>query len=241
MKRPLLMTGLVAVLATATSGAWAADHTDSPAAVADPAADITDLYTWMESDASKINLVMNVVPGATNTSSFSTSVIYTFHLTNPQTSDPSVLTSYMVMCQFTSNSSIQCWLEGPNGTIDYVSGDPTPSAGLDSTNGDMKVFAGLRNDPFFFNLDGFSDAIGTVKTAAPTLPMSSVAGCPQVDATTSDALVGMLGGTVNGTMPAADKFLGGDVMSIVVQLNKTPVTAAGDELRVWASTNQVGN
>lgn len=234
------MTGLVAVLATATSGAWAADHTDSPAAASDPAADITDLYTWMESDASKVNLVMNVVPFATNTSSFSTSVIYAFHLTNPQTSDPSITTSYMVLCQFASNSSIQCWLEGPNGTIDYVTGDPTPTAGLDSTNGDMKVFAGLRNDPFFFNLGGFQDTLGFVKANAAGLPMSSVPGCPQLDAGQSAALVGMLGGTSNGTAAAADTFAGADVMSLVVQLNKTPVTAAGPVLRVWASTNQVG-
>ncbi|MEZ4371367.1 MAG: DUF4331 family protein [Polyangiaceae bacterium] len=238
MKRPLLMTGLVAVLATATSGAWAADHLDSPAAAADPAADITDLYTWMESDASKINLVMNVVPFATNTSSFSTSVIYAFHLTNPQTSDPTITTSYMVLCQFSSNSAIECWLEGPNGTIDYVSGDPTPTAGLDSTNGDMKVFAGLRNDPFFFNLDGFTATLAAVKTAAPGLPMSSVPGCPQLDATQSAGLVASLGSTNGGA--AQDKFLGADVMSLVVQLNKTPVTADGNELRVWASTNQVG-
>ncbi|MEN9581807.1 MAG: hypothetical protein RJA70_4816, partial [Pseudomonadota bacterium] len=53
---------LVALLGTTaliSSTVWAADHIDSPAAVAEPAADITDLYAWMDADAKHLNLVLN--------------------------------------------------------------------------------------------------------------------------------------------------------------------------------------
>ena len=40
----------------------AADHGDSPRAAADPAADIADLYAWMDADdGEKLNLVMTLV------------------------------------------------------------------------------------------------------------------------------------------------------------------------------------
>src|SRR5262252_5542093 len=59
----------------------AADHLDGPAASADPAADITDVFAWMSSDAKTAYMIMNVVPLATTSSKFSTAVQYVFHTT----------------------------------------------------------------------------------------------------------------------------------------------------------------
>ena len=39
----------------------ASNHLDSPTAIANPQADIGDIYAWMTSDASHLNLVMTVV------------------------------------------------------------------------------------------------------------------------------------------------------------------------------------
>ena len=52
-----------------------------------------------------------------------------------------------------------CWL----GTDEYVTGDASAITGLTSADGKLKVFAGLRADPFFFNLDGFHHAEATVE------------------------------------------------------------------------------
>ncbi len=58
----------------------AADHIDSPTAVGESAADITDLYAWMEADANKLNLIMDVTPFAGEESQFSDAVQYVFHI-----------------------------------------------------------------------------------------------------------------------------------------------------------------
>lgn len=71
----MLLTALLAVAGLAR----AADHVDSPGAVADPTADITDLFAWTNANANKINLVMNVGPfGAA--AGFSDAVTYVFHV-----------------------------------------------------------------------------------------------------------------------------------------------------------------
>ena len=44
------------------SVALAADHIDSPGPIADPMADITDLFAWTNTNGNKINLVMNIGP-----------------------------------------------------------------------------------------------------------------------------------------------------------------------------------
>src|SRR5215471_21482537 len=59
-----------------------ADHVDGPAASADPAADITDVFTWMSPDAQSVFLIMSLVRNATTASRFSDSVQYVFHTTS---------------------------------------------------------------------------------------------------------------------------------------------------------------
>src|SRR4029078_5942445 len=106
-------------------------------------------------------------------------------------------------------------------------------------DGKFKIFAGLRDDPFFFNLAGFKDAVAAIDAAEATLSFDP-AGCPAVNAATSAALVGMLKGTMNGTMPAMDFFGGKNVLSIVISLDKALVNGGGPILSVWGSTNKAG-
>ena len=82
----VLRTATVAATLLLMSGgaALAADHLDAPGTQADPAADINDLYAWMSADGSALNLVMTVFPAATDTSMFSDSVQYVFHLNSSQ-------------------------------------------------------------------------------------------------------------------------------------------------------------
>ena len=79
---------LFALLALAVSlgeaaPAGAADRRDGPAASADPAADISDLYAWTGGD--KVYLALTVSPAATESSKFSTKVYYVFHTSSRQT------------------------------------------------------------------------------------------------------------------------------------------------------------
>ncbi len=234
MKRKLIALGLVGIFATATHGLWAADHTDGPAAVADPSADIGDLYAWMNNDASKLNLITTVNPMAGASTKFSTATIYRFHV-NSAAGYGMTQTETNVTCKFYDDTNIECWAGD-----EYAVGDPSAEAGLDSDGGKMKVFAGQRNDPFFFEFAGFGKAVDTVKAAAAGGIMFDADGCPAVDGPTSTALQNLLAGKeADGTGgPAVDAFAGTNVLALVVQIDKDVVNSGGDVLSVWASTHK---
>jgi hypothetical protein len=217
------------------SSALAADHLDAPAVKTDASTDITDLYTWM--DGTNAVFVLNVSPLATATSKFSTTAKYVIHTTStdkfiagatPKAAD--------IIATFDAAGKISLWV----GTTGYVTGDASPAAGISSTDGKIKVHAGLHDDPFFFNLDGFHAAEAAVEAAAATLTFDA-AGCPTVNAATSAALVKALSTDPLSTPPggtAKDFFAGKNVLSIVVSVDKSLVTAGGPLVAAWASTNK---
>lgn len=211
------------------SSAFAADHLDSPAASAEPTADITDVYAWMTSDAERVNLVLNVAPDAGDSMSFPTSTVYAFHV-NSSEGYGMAQTETLVRCKFYDENAIECWAGD-----EYVVGDPSNPAGITSTSGALRVFAGLRNDPFYFELVGFNETVAAVRAAASSLTFDDD-GCPTLDDATSTALVTQLQRGMDGA-PASDPFAGQNVLSLVVQLDKDVVTTGGDVLGVWASTH----
>jgi hypothetical protein len=77
MKRWLQGAFALAIAAGGPS-AFAADHLDGPGLSAEPLADITDVYGWVEGN--KLLLVMNVGPLATSASQFSDALQYALHL-----------------------------------------------------------------------------------------------------------------------------------------------------------------
>jgi len=212
--------------------AVAADHRDSTslAMPANAAADINDVYAWMTPDSTKVNLAMTVSPFATAGATFSPNTQYVLHV-HSGAAFPATTAEQTIVCEFASATSAQCWA----GASDYVSGDPSGAAGMTSANGRLKVFAGLRSDPFFFNLNGFQTAVATVKGAAASLTFDT-AGCPALDAATSSVLVGQLQGEPGGGA-AVDDFDGANTLAIVVQVDKAVVTTGGPTLAVWASTH----
>lgn len=232
----LILVGALALtvlsLPVATSWVTAADHIDSPAAVAEPTADITDLFAWTSEveGAARLNLVLDVHPFASSDTQFPDSVQYVFHVGSTSAYGEAT-TETEVQCQFSSPTAIECWAGE-----DYVAGDPTDPAGITSDSGAMRVFAGPRNDPFFMEFAGFTNAVGTVVAAAPSLTFDE-AGCPAVDADTSAALVGQLQSGADGA-PASDTFAGANVLSLVVQLDPELVTPGGPLVAVWASTHR---
>lgn len=223
-----LLTPILA-LALTGSAALAADHLDSPATQAEPAADINDLYAWTSADGTKLNLVLTVFPAASEAAMFSDSVQYVFHTTSGA-SFGAAGTPLDILCQFDANQEIACWA----GTSDYASGDASATSGVASVNGKFRVFAGLRDDPFFFNLEGFNAVLGTVTSVAGSLSFDD-AGCPALDAETSAALVGQLSAAPDGGS-AADFFAPLNTLSIVVEIDLDLVAAGGDIVSVWAST-----
>lgn len=245
----------------------AADHLDAPAIVTNPMADITDVYAWMDSTATKVNLVMDVSPGDPGGSGagsaqrhFGPSILYVFHVTSyPMFGLPGTVTGTTtnVICKFASDTNVECWV----GTKGYIKGDPSAMGGITSTDGKIKLFAGRRSDPFFFNFNGLKDAIAAVDNAEGTFgsglsgldaPAGSAAnkdGCPDaLPAANASAIRGLLQEGAqgsNGHAPcndpangSADCFLHFDVQSIVLQVDKSLLNVnTNTVLGVWASTN----
>jgi len=214
---------------TTGGSAFAADHLDSPASQAEPAADINDIFAWTSADGTKLNLVMTVFPAATAAAAFSDSVQYVFH-TSSNAAFGGSNSPVDIICQFDSTQQVACWV----GNADYATGDASATAGVESVNGDFRVFAGLRDDPFFFNLAGFRAVVSTVTSVAGSLTFDA-AGCPDLDADTATSLATQLALAPDGSS-AADFFAPLNTLSIVLEVDLDLLTAGGPIVSVWGST-----
>jgi len=234
MKAWLKWMGALAVL-TAASSAFGADHRASPATIADPMADINDVYAYVGGNGNLV-LAMTVFPVADATSAFSDAAQYVFNLDTGSTFG-STTESTKIICSFDAAQMVSCYLGMPGEEArDWAMGDASGASGLVSSNATFTVFAGLRADPFFFNLDGFRDAVNTVVTAAPGLTFDE-ANCPDVNAATSAILVDQLQSTMSGAMPAVDFFATLNTMAIVVELDPGVFNPANNLVSVWGSTH----
>jgi hypothetical protein len=240
MIKPLRALGLVLALGIPVLAlgipvvAPAADHLDSPtaASTSEPSADITDLYAWMTADATKLNLVTAVSAGAGQNAVFSDAVIYQFSVSSaPAYGEPQ--SSTVVTCKFIDDTNIECWAGN-----DYVVGDPSDPAGIVSDNGGLRVFAGLRDDPFFLEFTGFQNAVNAAvgEVAAGRVEFAPAdQGCPSLTAEQATALVGALTSGNDGA-PASNTFAGQNVLALVVQVDKSIVDRGGPVLGVSVST-----
>ena len=152
MKRGLALAS--AAVATASvllvwSIGLASDHLDGPLAVSDPQSDLTDVFAFTSpEDPSRIVLALAVAPYATDASTFSPSVDYVFRVRRvaalqPLTLDDTVLD---VTCRF-AGTTVTC--SGPLLLqASAVVGQTSPAGGS------MRVFAGPRSDPAFFDRQG---------------------------------------------------------------------------------------
>ena len=232
------LVGLLAATATVgstlalTRPAQSADHRDAPKTKAEAAADINDVFTFM--DGSNYVMAMTVFPFADGSAKFSDSVQYVFHTTSGSKFGESTSKSDII-CTFDAAQAATCWV----GSDDYVTGNASAEAGMKSASGKTKVFAGRRGDPFFFNLSGFTDTVAAVDKAKPSLTQFT-AGCPTLDTATTTALGGLLKETASTADPArtnADDFVKASALVITVSVDKSLVTKGGPFVSVWASTN----
>jgi hypothetical protein len=231
MKRlTLQLTGLLALFALVPT-VHAADHRDGPAATANKDADINDVFAWTDPGGQKVNLALTFHPAAAAGVKPSNAVLYVFNITSKQTFTATASSEVKIICGFDAQQTISCWA----GDTEYVTGKADVAEGITSKSGKLKVFAGMRNDPFFFNAAGFGATVTAVKNAASSLQFDP-AGCPRVDAQTSTTLVTQLKRNASGG-PAADFFAGTNTLAIVVQVDKALVTPGGPIMGVWASTH----
>ena len=240
MRKTWLLGGVLtsAVLAAAlgyTTRAKSADHLDAPATTAEPSADINDVYSW--TDGSNLILAMTVYPNAPAGTTFSDSVQYVFHTQSGAAYGATTAPEKDIIATFDAAGKIQLWV----GSDEYVTGDPSATTGLASADGKVKVYAGLRADPFFFNLSGFKAAVATVDSfeEAGTLQAlgATDAGCPLIPPSSAAALRSLLSTNPADGGVAPNDFAAFNALSIVVAVDKSLVNGGGAITAIWGSTH----
>jgi hypothetical protein len=208
-------------------GAFAADHLDTPTVTADPAADIGDLYAWTSSDGKRLNLIMDIVGRK-----FSDRVQYAFHVdSGPRLGQTTTTTT--VLCRFDVANVVECWV----GDADYARGDASQPAGLEGRNKRFKVFAGLRDDPYFNNVRGTRAALNLAADAIQKgLAPKDASGFFNLDAATSKQVLALWRLT-NGE-PAKNFLTGWKTSALVISVDLAVVNGGGSQLAVWGRTYQ---
>ncbi len=156
---PLLLI-LAALSFVCSSPAHAADHLDAPFVRQDGQTDINDMYIFhpgSPQDLSRTVLVMTVNPaaGVNSPTSFSTNATYDF-LIDQNGDAREDLTFRAGFSGGGSSQQITLSLED-NGSSQILASGPVETTIQGS--GGVLLFAGVRDDPFFFDLDGFNDGL----------------------------------------------------------------------------------
>jgi hypothetical protein len=182
-------------LTLTSSPARAADHRDSPVVDGAPEGDITDVFAFLDpADKTRVVFAMGVnpfaVPASSSTYRFSTGFLYQFKIDN--TGD--YVEDYSIQVTFKDAATVSAAAQSVHVRI----GTPDPGAlgavntimtspAIDVTgpvntvinSNNVQVYAGLRDDPFVFDVaQFFSIQAGTadVFRAIPTSPIGALRG-----------------------------------------------------------------
>jgi hypothetical protein len=142
------------------------DHFSGPRAIADPAADIADLYVFPSPEQpGRLVLVMTVFPAAAPSALFSDAITYRFRLRPVRVNTTGARplfevdqTEYGFSCTFATpnrQDGSETWLQmgactTPSGEV--ISFQVNDEQGIEAKG--LRLFAGLRLDPFFIDLPG---------------------------------------------------------------------------------------
>lgn len=220
--RRALAAGTLLALATwlgaSPEGADAADHGEAPAAAADLPADIADYFAWHKDDGSMVVVLSfagNVTPSAGETGSYDRDVLYGIHFSNTGSGGtPAYASTHDIWVRFGQDGAGTWGLQ-----VTGLPGEDGPVMGEVGTAhtaaGGAQFYAGLADDPFFFDLEGFT---GLVSTG---------------DATSFDSLPAL--------SSTRDSLAGQNSTVIVLEFPAAMVTSAGGMVHTWATTARIGS
>lgn len=168
MKRKKILFSAIAALTLVTGGIiYASDHIDAPNVV-NQTTDITDLYVFQGANTNNLVFVANtqglLTPATTGAAKFDPNTLIEFNIdvNNDNIED------LVIQCKYDAPSNTMK-IYGPikpssPGTQSKIEGNATASvavtpygsAAITATSASgISVFAGPRDDPFFFDLDQF--------------------------------------------------------------------------------------
>jgi hypothetical protein len=239
----LVLTGVLFDVQTARSS----DHQDSPTTVAHPAADITDVFLYPAGDhPANVVLQMNVDPLLTHATAsqaaLDPAVLYQFKIAHGTNAGPEDMVVQVQASGAGTSQTVNVYgpftTTTPGVTATVNAGALAGSVPFGSTttapftNG-MKVFAGPRADPFFFDLFAFfaflPDRNYQTAGSPPHAPFSFKFPTP----------AGAFASCLQGTPVDALSANGFNVLSIVIEAPRTLLAPAGGSqmIHLWATTS----
>jgi hypothetical protein len=232
--RRLLFGVFAFAIALSAATLFASDHQDTPEVELSPRMDINDVYAFPGASADRIVLVMTtsspITPAQSGSASFDPNLLYQLKIDN--TGDG--VEDRVLQFTFTgTGANQQIQIRGPiappaTGMVNSV-GDANPSltgdvnSNLGSASG-MQVFAGLRDDPFFLDLEQFFRIVPDRKPVSG--PLSQLPESPSASAWRP---VGQ----------AVDYLRGINTLAIIVELPVSMLTAGGQpKIGVWGTISR---
>jgi len=232
------------------------DHQDSPTMISRPGADITDVFVFPSpSNTNNVVLVMDVYPlipagqSSNPQFSFDPAVMYQFKIDNVGDRKEHLVIQFQANGTGTGQTLNVYGPAAPNiqGTVSTFVGltgtIPVNSINTSPLANGMHVFAGPRQDPFFFDLARFFQIIPDRNYAnQPSSPPASATSFRGFTAAFNSA-----NGTSCDTSPSQDFLLAGgpggttfNVLSIVIEIPKALLAPSGGvpgKIAAWATTS----
>ena len=236
-KRSLAVAGTALILTAGWIGvrqARGSDHADTPQIAAAPGTDLTDVFVFPSpTNSNNVVLALCVSPliPTGGTRAFDPNVLYQFKIDN--TGDN--VEDLVIQARFEGVGTDQkVFISGPvapprTGTMSEAT-TPYSISGVFNTPftpaSGMQVFAGVREDPFFFDLEQFFTILPDRAT-----PITGTA-VPLAEANTPKATTWRAAGS------AKDFLAGFNVLSIVVELPKSALKGSSGKIAVWCTTSK---
>lgn len=137
------------------SSALASDHQEAPNASSQLAADIGDYYAWHDADNLNLALTFGTFNAPGMPATYSSDVLYAFHFDTTVPADG--VSDSDIYARFAQDDTGNWGVQVFDATQTLFEA-PVESV-TESNNG--KVWAGLSDDPFFFDLTGFNSTVST--------------------------------------------------------------------------------
>ncbi len=209
----------IACLAMLTQAgvAMAADHTESPAATADRAADIADLFVFDPADTSGRLVVVLTYGGDSSFNPLAgdqdfycdRDVLYSVHLDDTANNGADAYASATpdvtmnIRMASSGNGSCNVRFENVPGAGNRFEGRVGNGTDIIQSSSGLNGFVGTADDPFFFDFQGFVDTLNT--------------GALAFDNT-------------------RDAFAGRNLSAIAFEIDESAIGSSGTEYRVWATS-----
>lgn len=225
-----LVVGLLLTKGSGPTQAGAADHLDAPGLTppgGDLRTDITDVYAYRNGANTVLVMNVNGLTAAGKQATFARSIpavaetkAVAYYLRVDNNGD--AVSDVNLRVEFgkpRGSNNVQRFTVSRNGK-QLLTGSTSPFGQAKVYTGSgVKAFAGMRDDPFFFDLNGFINILAAIDSD-PSNNAQSFIGC---------------------TGSRKDTFAGSNVSSIVLEVPSSTLTSgASSNIGVWATTTRGG-